>query len=240
MNYVVLDTSTDSAAIGVKAGASVTIAAPSEVPRRHGRDLIPRLQDALNQLGLSPSNLDVVAVGLGPGSYTGLRIGLAAAKTLAYVSGAAIIGLDSLEAVALNSPPDALRISVISDAQRGDVYSADFVREFPGAIPVATMTTRIEPLADWAARVEPGTFVIGPGLDSPRIRPALPGGIVIAEPSLNRPDAARLLELAVRTIERGQRDDLWAIEPHYLRRSAAEEQWEARLQTRPGSRDNTP
>ena len=240
MNYVVLDTSTDRAAIGVKAGEAVAFAATSEVPRRHGRDLIPQLEETMARVGLRPSNVDVVAVGLGPGSYTGLRIGLAAAKTLSYVSGAAIVGLDSLEAVALNAPPDALRISVIADAQRGEVYSADFARESPGSTPIATTPTRIEPLSGWASRVEPGTFVIGPGLDSPRIRSALPVGIVVAETAINRPDASKLLALAVRTFEQGRRDDLWTIEPRYFRRSAAEEQWEAKARTRPGSRDITP
>ena len=59
---------------------------------------------------------------------------MTAAKTLAYATGAALVGLDSLEAVACNAPEDALRVSVVADAQRGDVYSAEFARTSVGKI----------------------------------------------------------------------------------------------------------
>jgi len=166
---------------------------------------------------------NVGAVGLGPGSFTGLRIGLAAAKTLAYVAGAAILGVDSLEAVAANAPAEVLSVSAIADAQRGELFTADFVRATPGGPLVRNTPTRIESLAAWRARIEPGTFVVGPGVDSPRIRPALPDWIVAADSALNRPVAAGLAGLAVLAWEQGRRDDVWTIEPHYLRRSAAEE-----------------
>ena len=82
--------------------------------------------------GLRAREIEVIGVGLGPGSYTGLRVGVTAAKTLAYVTGAALVGLDSLEAVAWNAPGTALRVSVVADAQRGDVYSAEFMRQRTG------------------------------------------------------------------------------------------------------------
>ena len=108
MNYLALDTSTEGATVGVKSGTEDVMSACIDAPRRHGRDLVPRLREVLERAGVRPIDLDVVAVGLGPGSYTGLRIGLAAAKVLAYVSGASIVGIDSLEVVAANAPRDAL------------------------------------------------------------------------------------------------------------------------------------
>lgn len=223
MNFLVLDTSTDGAAVGAWPGAGEVVAATIDIPRRHGRDLVPLLRETLERLGLRPTDLDVVAVGLGPGSFTGLRIGLAAAKTLAYVAEAAILGVDSLEAVAANAPAEVLSVSAIADAQRGELFTADFVRATPGGPLVRKTPTRIESLAAWSARIEPGTFVLGPGADSPRIRPALPESIVAAESAFNRPVAAGLVGLAVLAWEQGRRDDVWTIEPHYLRRSAAEE-----------------
>lgn len=98
---------------------------------RHGRDLIPRIGELLRVAGLNVNDLTVVAVGLGPGSFTGLRIGLTAARMLAYTAGADLLGLDSLEGWARTAPPEILRVHVAADAQRGDVYAADFLREAP-------------------------------------------------------------------------------------------------------------
>ncbi len=70
----------------------------------------------LADAGLALRDIELIGVGLGPGSYTGLRVGVTAAKTLAYVTGALLVGFDSLEAVARNAPDQASRVSVVADA----------------------------------------------------------------------------------------------------------------------------
>ena len=94
--------------------------------RRRGRDLVPGLRDLLAEAQARAIDLGLIAVGLGPGSYTGLRIGLTAARTLAYAADADLIGFDSLEGWARTASPESVRVYVVADAQRGDVYSADF------------------------------------------------------------------------------------------------------------------
>ena len=117
MIFLAFDTSTERGAIGLLVRSGLVLASSTETARHHGRDLIPRLAAILREAGKSVRDVDAFAVGLGPGSYTGLRVGVTAAKTLAYATGAALIGLDSLEATGPhNASDDASAISVIADA----------------------------------------------------------------------------------------------------------------------------
>jgi tRNA threonylcarbamoyladenosine biosynthesis protein TsaB len=227
MKYILaLDTSTVRATIGVATRAGGVHVLIAECARRHGRDLIPQIAAILGEAGLTLGEIEAIGVGTGPGSYTGLRVGVTAAKTLAYATGAVLVSLDTMHAIALSSPPETLDVSVIADAQRGDLYVADFVRERPGAPLVKTRASHIEPISSWAGRLHPAVCMLGPGLDSERIRALLPPGCGTHDPSLNYPHAARLLELARAALAMGCRENPWLLEPLYLRRSAAEDQWE--------------
>ena len=127
------------------------------------------------------------------------------------------------------------RVAVVADAQRGDVYSADFARAARGEPLTRVSATRIEPLAAWSARLEGPAVVVGPGLESPVIRAAVPGTLAMGfESDPSGPSRAlAILELARELWASGQRDDLWTLEPNYLRRSAAEDQWDARAAAPP-------
>lgn len=228
MNVLALDTSGDRAILGLAMGSGLVLESVCERSRRHGRDLIPGVRDLLRQAGARPADLDLIGVGLGPGSYTGMRIGLTAARTLAYATGARVSGFDSLEPFARIAPVEALRIVVVADAQRGDVYRADFQRPRPDAPLDRLGETRIESRADWAACLEPGSWVVGPGLESAPIREAIPAGVAVQDLERNRPTGRILLDLTREAFDDDPDRDPWTLEPNYLRRSAAEDQWAAR------------
>jgi len=228
MNVLALDTSGDRAILGLAMGSGLVLESVCDGSRRHGRDLIPGVRDLLRQAGARPADLDLVGVGLGPGSYTGMRIGLTAARTLAYATGARVAGFDSLEPFAWSAPGEALRIHIVGDAQRGDVYRADFQRSEPGAPLDRLGPTRIEPRADCLAGLEAGSWVAGPGLESGSIRDLLPPGVIALDSERNQPSGRTLLTLAKRAYESDPDRDPWTLEPNYLRRSAAEDQWAAR------------
>jgi tRNA threonylcarbamoyladenosine biosynthesis protein TsaB len=232
MNMLVMDTSTRCAAIGVGLRSGEVYADKTDGSLKHGRDLIPRIAQVLASSGLEPGKIEAIGVGLGPGSYTGLRVGVTAAKALAYATGAAIFGLDSLEAIAWNAPDSVLRVSVFADAQRGDVYSADFTRTEPGGSLACARTSQIEPIQTWLARLAPGTLVMGPGLDYPRIAGQVPPELMADSGELNYPEGSRLIALADRECAAGRRENAWLLEPRYLRLSAAEEKWQARASSR--------
>jgi tRNA threonylcarbamoyladenosine biosynthesis protein TsaB len=228
MTLLVIDTSTDEPSVAIQPETGPPATAPTGSSRRHGRDLVPAIRDLLGQVRQTIADLSIVAVGLGPGSYTGLRIGLTAAKTLAYVTGADLVGFDSLEGWARAVPAEASRVYVVADAQRGDVYAADLLRSSPREPLQLVAPSRIEPLSVWSSRLaEPGV-VLGPGLVSDAIRASIPAAMTVVRPSPDRPRAIALLGLARDLWQGGRRDDLWTLEPNYLRRSAAEDLWDAR------------
>jgi tRNA threonylcarbamoyladenosine biosynthesis protein TsaB len=226
---VAIDTSTTRAALAVLTGEGGVHLATPDPSARHGRALVPAIGALLTEAGLAPEDLDGIVVGLGPGSYTGLRIGLTAAKTLAYALGTPLFGFDSLELLARAAPIDAKRVSVIADAQRSDVYTAEFTRASRGDPLMRSAPTRIIPLVRWANELAHETFVLGPVLAG-ETRPAMiPAYAVLPDdPVVHWPDAKRLAEIAREASRTGHREDPYFLEPVYLRRSAAEDQWERR------------
>jgi tRNA threonylcarbamoyladenosine biosynthesis protein TsaB len=228
MNLLAIDTSTDRAVLALASEEGRLWVAHTDAARRHGRDLLPRLKELLGSAAKTTEALGAIAVGLGPGSYTGLRVGVTAAKTLAYVTGAPLIGLESLHAIGRNAPATALRVSVIADAQRDELYVADMIRPVPGAPLVAVAETRIEAVASWLGRLEAGTMVMGPALDSPRLRASVPAALLLANEGAGGPSGESLIEMAREALAAGCRENPWLLEPRYLRRSAAEDLWESR------------
>ena len=218
---LVLDTSTDRATVALDPGEGAFLIAPAGTSRQHGRGLLMSVRDLLRDAGVGPGDLTAIGVGLGPGSFTGLRIGLTAAKTLVYVVGCPLFGFDSLEVIARNAPPEALRVIAIGDAQRGDLFAADFTRARVGSHLRRARPTRLERADAWPATLAAGTCVLGPPLG--RAEPVWPTSITRGDVATGYPDGARLIELTRERVAQGPPDDPWFLEPSYVRRSAAEE-----------------
>lgn len=106
---------------GVALGERVELLGP-DVPR--GRDLVPLVRRILAAEGLRAADLDAIACGVGPGSFTGIRIGVATAATLAYAAGLPVVAVGSLHGIAANAPTP--RVLVALDARRGQVFCARF------------------------------------------------------------------------------------------------------------------
>jgi tRNA threonylcarbamoyladenosine biosynthesis protein TsaB len=224
VNILVLDTSAPRAILAVTTTRDAVHERTNDPSVRHGRNLIPGIRDLLDEAGLAPRDLGLIGVGLGPGSSTGLRIGLTAAKTFAYAMSIPLVGFESFDAIARNAPIDATCVSVIADAQRGDLYTAEFAREYPGGPLVRHTSTRVEHAARWLDHLGDDTFILGPGLE--RLAPRLPESVRSAGPEASSPQGAHLIALARELSTRGEFADPWFLEPLYLRPSAAEEQWD--------------
>ena len=188
--------------------------------RRSAQSLAPAIKAILEQLGWQPRDVGLVAVTAGPGSFTGLRIGVTTAKVFAYATKAEVLGISTLEVIAAAAPPEIERLSVAIDAQRGDVAAQEFERRSAGGFePLGP--DRLIPLADWLTGLPPGFAVSGPVLRK-WIEPFRPG-IEVLPAELWQPTAANVARLAHRDYCAGRRDDPWRLSPVYSRPSAAEE-----------------
>jgi len=223
LNLLAIDTSTNRALVALARG-DVRRESHHEGGGRHGRDLLPAIAGLLESAGLTPQDLDAIAVGLGPGSYTGLRVGLTAAKTLAFALGKPLVGVESFAAVAPNAPLEARSIYVIGDAQRGDLYVARFTKEPEDDSPRSLGPIEVVEMTSWVASLEPGSCVLGANLD--RLRVNWPEHVLLGTSDQGHPSTDALIDLGLAAIRSGRLVSPHAIEPSYIRRSAAEDQWD--------------
>ena len=222
---LLLETSHQPGLVGLSVGERLVGQRHLESGRHNGRDLAPAIAALLGEQGWAARDLEGVAVGRGPGSYTGLRVGIVSAKTMAYAIGCPLVALDTFAVIAAQSPPECGRIDIISDAQKEAVYVQGFLREKVTWQPVGEL--RIVEFVDWLASRDGSAWVGGPGLV--RYRDRLPTDVPIAPADCWSPGLDSLLTLAVRRIDAGERDDAFTLEPLYLRASSAELQWRDRI-----------
>lgn len=222
---LILETSSRVGQVALAQGESLLGVRQLDEARRHARDLAPALQALLAAQGWTARDLHGVIVSRGPGSYTGLRVGIMSAKALAYATGCALLAVDTFAAIARQAPAEARRIDVIADAQQDKVYVQGFERTTPEILdPICPLSIR--PMADWLGQLTPQTWLTGPGLRGHESR--LPAGQPLVPAPCWDPQPASLLAIGLARFLRGERDDFWALEPLYLRPSAAEEKWQAR------------
>jgi len=126
MRILALESSAKAASVAVSDGGAVVAQYFQASGLTHSRTLLAMAQDILKNLELSMSDIGGVAVSVGPGSFTGIRIGLAAAKGLAWGAGLPLCGVSTLEAMAHLCPRDDVVVCPVMDARRGQVYNARF------------------------------------------------------------------------------------------------------------------
>lgn len=231
MNVLALDTASDRFGVAVVADSRVLAEASYTMGRRHGELVAVVIAETLDRVGLQPRELDGVAVSLGPGSFTGVRIGLAAAKTLSFATGVPLVGIGSLELLAasaaggLHGPGT---VCALLDARRGDAYAAAYRIPGPGdAWGEPLLPPSVGPLSDWlelAAQLPGPHVVTGDGADSlwPAVAAGLPEAQAVA-PLYAYPRPAVLASLGAERLRAGERDDAATLVPHYLRRPPVEE-----------------
>ncbi len=217
---ILIETSTSLCSVALEQDGWVVSARESGAPKAHAAMTAPFVKEVLEEQGLAVGDCDAVCVSAGPGSYTGLRVGVSTAKGLCFASGLPLLAVGTLDILARQAiegglPEGVRHIIPMVDARRMEVYCAIYS-------PDGKRLTEVEPKV-----VEEGTFeeilscgpavFIGDGAEKCRGTVASPGSLFIQ----TCPKASAMASLAEDALGRGEVKDCAYFEPFYLKQFIA-------------------
>jgi tRNA threonylcarbamoyladenosine biosynthesis protein TsaB len=223
-----VDTATAIGSVALVEGSEVRAELAARVSAKHGETLLPNVARVLEEAGVRVEDVGLLAVGIGPGSFTGLRVGLATMKGLALARGTPLVGVSSLRVLARGAGPGPRVVVALLDAHKNEVFAAAFSEDTEGALVERVAPFHAGP-ADAAARLLAGLadnalplVLVG---DAPAaLRAPLEAALVAAgrtlEPApegVDFPSAAALAREAEHLYARQGADATGALEPLYVR-----------------------
>jgi tRNA threonylcarbamoyladenosine biosynthesis protein TsaB len=229
MIVVAIETSTPQTSVAIGSDRQI-VGSVSVAGQARQETVTPALEQLLDWTGVRLSQVGGIAVGVGPGLFTGLRVGVETAKTLAQVLTVPIVGITSLDALAFAVRHTHKLIVAVIDGRRSEVFYAIY-RSLPGGVvrghdyAVATpdhLCAELETIPGEMLAVGDGAILYRSHLEE------LGSRVEIASTIRAHPEAAALAELAVPRFLREEHDRLYEVTPLYVRRSDAEIAWDRR------------
>lgn len=224
-----LDTATQVCSVAVATADKLLAEITVNTRKTHSERLMPYISQLLEMATLKKTELTGVAISIGPGSFTGLRIGLATAKALSYALRIPIIGVPTLEALAFGCPLPQTIVSPMLDAQKGNVYQGIYtwqdgqLKTLVGPRVIA-LTAALEELAKQGQPVT----VLGEGAAMYEQLEQRYDNVLLPLPHISLPRAGTVALLGASMLGQGIKHEVQSLEPVYIRRSEAEELWERR------------
>ncbi len=215
--WLIVETSGRVGKLGLTRGERVIHSVELDATRRHARDLAATVAKLLQAESLVAKQLTGIMVSTGPGSYTGLRVGIMSAKALAFALDCSLIAVPTFAAIAKRAPSEGKPLWVIADALKGQVYCQRFAAGSADKL-------RIVSFEVWQAELSEGDDVTGPGVNLYADRISQKGRLL---PEAVRDATVESVFAAGRESALLCREELFALEPLYLRGSSAEEKWNA-------------
>ena len=230
MKLLAIDTALDAVSVCLADGEDVLANAEAKSDRRHGEMLTPMIQSVLREAECTVHDIGSIAVDIGPGLFTGMRVGIATAKAMAEVLEAGLIGVSSLEVLAHQATTEFDVIAAVIDARRGEVFWSLHRSDDREQVSTARAGSPEECLAAIAARGQ-SVCLVGTGVT--RYRQVFDDGLRLAVPdfafapeSTYLPTATTLAGIAAsRLVDAVSVDE---IVPMYLRAPDAEINWSTR------------
>lgn len=226
LKILAFDTSNQPLAVAVVENQRILSEQLINVKRNHSIQLMPAIEEALRQANTTLTEIDRIAVACGPGSYTGLRIAVTVAKSLAWAQKIELVGISSLKVLAANSLSQSNHhIVPIIDARRENIYTGLYQRDLDGKLVEVMADVHIH-ASDYAKQLKKidGTFELI-GIDAPyfyeTFKAELNNQVKLVDPTQNPPRASALAFLAQESVVRPAHE----LVPSYLKLAEAEENW---------------
>ncbi|MBI2847574.1 MAG: tRNA (adenosine(37)-N6)-threonylcarbamoyltransferase complex dimerization subunit type 1 TsaB [Chloroflexi bacterium] len=218
--YIAIDTSTDIASLALVHDGGIVAELAWRCGQEHTVQLLPNLAHLLGQAKLVPQAAKGIIVAMGPGSYNGLRVGMSAAKGLAFSLAIPMVGVSTLEAEAYQHSGCGLPVCPVLNAARGEIATAMFqMTEGKWSQLVPEHITTVEALC---AGIKDKTVFCGEFISaiSDKLRDMLGEKAVLLSPAANWRRAGFLAELGIKRLESGDHDNPVTLQPLYLRSPA--------------------
>ena len=226
MKVLGIDTSTRCGSVGLIDDDTVLSEYLLNIPVTHSERLMGAVDLVLKEARLSMGELDAWAIALGPGSFTGLRIGVSTVKGLAFATQKPVAGVATLDVLASQISPTPYLICPVLDARKKEVYTAFYRSDGGGSLNRLSPYRAIAPQA-LAREVKERTVFVGDGVKSygGYLRETLASLALFPPPSFHVPRGAVVAKLGHDRLQRGESLDLGTFTPIYVRPSEAELKW---------------
>ncbi|OEG00257.1 tRNA (adenosine(37)-N6)-threonylcarbamoyltransferase complex dimerization subunit type 1 TsaB [Vulcanibacillus modesticaldus] len=228
MNILAIDTSTDVMGVSLLDENRVLAEVTTNLKKNHSIRLMPTIEQLFEEVKWEPKAIDLIAVAKGPGSYTGVRIGITTAKTMAWALKIPLIGVSTLEAMAYPHQNFTGLISPIIDARRGRVYTGLYKK-------VENKWTNVEsdqitPLSKWLnllQQTQEAVLFVGDDVElhHENIYQELGDMVSFSSSAFNIPRPSVIGLIAKERYLNGKRDDIYDFSPSYLQLAEAEAKW---------------
>jgi len=198
---------------------------------QHAAQILPTIGRLCTAHHWKPTDLRELYVSAGPGSFTGLRIGITLAKTLAFATGAKIVAVPTVQVLAQNAPPDATNLILVLDAKRDQIFTARFARHAPNDPWQEPEPAHLDTLTAMLHRSPRPVHLLGEGI--PHHQKFIPNDpdILITHEPLWQPRAAAVAQLGHHLARQNHFTNPDFFTPTYIRKPEAEERWEERQKT---------
>ena len=221
MNLIAFDTSTPACSVALLVGHEV-LTRFDIVPARHGDVFLPWLEELLAEAGINRLQLDAIGVTIGPGTFTGVRLGISIAQGFALGLNRPIIPLSTLQLLAMQIPANGKTVLACIDARMGEVYSGWYQRNEDGMLCALMPETVSPPESVRLPDASGDWYALGSGLtvNANQLAARLKDRCVAQRPHAH-PNAAHMLPYVQQRLQNGLVMDPAQIEPMYLRQRVA-------------------